>query len=106
MAINYKRAYQNLLQLAQKRGLTIVLVPKNILKDYAGMNSEAARDMGFNMPDDTIYLAKSLSPKIRYETLRHEISEVFEMKKGKSYWDAHQMSLGVEKTRCHRALWV
>ena len=104
MGFSYKKSYEKLLKVAQDHGLKVLIVPKSMLKDYAGMNSRAADSMGFKMPDDTIYLAKALTIRGRYHTLRHEISEFFEMEKGHPYWTSHVTSLKIEDKGSLRCL--
>lgn len=72
---------------------------RRALKDYAGMNYWAAKDIGFRpLPKkDEIWLDDSLPKKTVFKNLIHEELEAKEMKKGNSYWTAHLKALDEEK---------
>lgn len=80
----------------------IEYVNSKVLHDYAGMNSKAAKAMGFKMPDNTIYIDKEAKNKKRI--LKHERHEMRLMKKGMKYWPAHLSALEAEKRNPEEAV--
>lgn len=93
----YELGLRQLIGVCQRRGITVEFVGDEVLHDYIGMNSEAARAMGFPMPDDTIYVDKSLHDRVKYETLLHEMIEMDLMREGKKYWPSHLVALKRER---------
>jgi hypothetical protein len=86
------------LMTARRRGYHVRQVPAKIMKDYIGMNPEAAKSIGFPIPENTIYIDKNLSEEAKYHTLKHENIETDLMKnKGWPYWRAHKRALELEK---------
>lgn len=96
--MTHKEMYYYLVEDAKKAGVTVRLVSSSTLLDYAGMNSEAAKGLGFNIPDETIYIKGSLSWKARYYTLNHEMVEMGLMDGGSRYWPAHKRALKLERS--------
>jgi hypothetical protein len=73
-------------------------VGDEVLHDYAGMNHRAGKAMGFkDCKKDEILIDKNFHGKKRAETIRHELVEVEEMRKGKDYFPAHKIALREEK---------
>ena len=68
------------------------------LKDYAGMNPEAAKVMGWPDKDHAIELDEHQSETVRTKNLVHETVEQEEMKQGETYHDAHLDALKAETT--------
>ena len=68
------------------------------LKDYAGMNPEAAKVMGWPDKDHAIELDEHQSEAVRVKNLVHETVEQEHMKQGDSYHDAHIEALKAETT--------
>ena len=68
------------------------------LKDYAGMNPEAAAVMGWPDKDHAIELDEHQSETVRTKNLVHETVEQEEMKQGETYHDAHLDALKAETT--------
>jgi len=66
------------------------------LHDYAGMNPEAARVMGWPDKDKAIELDKNQDEGVQVKNLVHETVEQEHMKKGMSYHDAHVQALKAE----------
>lgn len=98
--MNYLSRYLNLLRKCKESGITVHLVATKVLHDYAGMNDEIARKLGFKkLPNRTILIDKNMSVKTKYETLVHEIVEMKLMEKGTKYWTAHLKALKAEKRR-------
>jgi hypothetical protein len=99
--VTYKQKFQFLLDYCSGAGISVVLLYDDELKDYAGFNSEVGKILGFDMPENTVYLDGNFfrggKNKARYLTLKHEIIEMDLMKKGMCYWDAHCISLDREK---------
>jgi len=92
-----KAAYNQLVKKAHDQGLSVRQVKNRVTRDYVGMNSRAARSLGFKMPPKTIYIDKDLPLSTKVTTLNHEIIEVNLMKKGDSYWTAHKKALRRER---------
>ena len=92
-----KAAYNRLVKVAHKQGLCVRQVRNRVTRDYVGMNSKAAKSLGFKMPPKTIYIDKDLPLSTKVTTLNHEIIEVGLMRKGDSYWAAHKKALKRER---------
>ena len=73
--------------------------PGSVLKDYAGMNYYAAKEIGFHPcpAKHTVLVDSNLESRWIKRTAKHEIIEAELMKRGYSYWDAHQVALRYEK---------
>lgn len=83
-------------------------VGKNVLKDYQGMNREAAKAFGFTpLPKkDEVLVSKDLKGKEFRETVKHEVVEQELMEKGSKYWPAHKQALKEEKHAPMDAEWT
>ena len=94
---------QMVINTTKEKGFNVEFVGDDVLHDYAGMNPEAAKSMGFKlpdgspMPDDVIYLDKKDTATHQTQTLRHELYELGLMRKGMVYFDAHKEALKHEK---------
>ena len=86
-------------ELLAKSDVKVTKVGKDVLKDYAGMNREAGKAMGFEpLPKDgEIFVDKDLDEKEFKATVKHEAVEQELMKKGEKYWSAHKKALKAEK---------
>jgi hypothetical protein len=100
----YKDALEGKLAVCRDKGITVKFVGDDVLQDYIGMNSEAAKAMGFKMPSNTIYIGKELHAKIKYETLVHEMVKMGLMKEGKRYWPSHLVALKKEHIKPRKSL--
>lgn len=84
------------------KGVTVKFVASSVLRDYAGMNDEIGRKMGFKMygktlPNKTIIIDRNLSPETKLRTLKHELVEMNLMeKRHMPYWNAHNRALKAE----------
>lgn len=94
--MTYKQKFQCLLDHCANKGISVDLLSEE-LHDYAGMNSEIGRILGFPIPENAIAIDKNLNNKKLFQTLKHEIWEMDLMKQGMSYWDAHRIALEKEK---------
>ena len=94
--ILYQKKLKDLITKTEQSGIKVDFVGTKTLKDYLGMNTEAARDMGYPLGNKTIHISKSASAKDKYDTLKHELYEMEQMKKGESYWKAHVKALARE----------
>ena len=92
-----KAAYNRLVQVAHDQGFCVRQVRNRVTRDYTGMNSKAAKSLGFKMPPKMIYIDKDLPLSTKVTTLNHEIIEVNLMRKGDSYWTAHKKALRRER---------
>jgi hypothetical protein len=68
------------------------------LKDYAGMNPQAAAVMGWPDKDHAIEIDKHQPEETQIKNVVHEVVETEEMKQGESYHDSHVEALDAEKT--------
>lgn len=87
-----------LVKYAEDNGLSVVFTDSEVLKDYAAMNPEAARAMGFpdydsNTDTKEILIDKKVPEAEQVKNLKHELIEMRLMKEGMEYWDAHTISL-------------
>lgn len=86
-----------LIREAKNNNIKVELVESKQLRDYAGMNWLAAKSLGYPIPENTIWIDKSLNRIVARNTLRHELEESKLMEGGKTYWEAHQTALAREK---------
>ena len=100
--MNYHAEYDALLAYCKNHGITVRLVGENELHDYAAMNEMAAKRIGFPCKKNEILLDKNPDMARRVRNLRHELVERNLMMEGKTYWDAHVISLKREKQHCKR----
>lgn len=85
-------------QYATDNGITVVFTDSAVLKDYAAMNPEAARAMGFPDIDNKletkeILVDKTVPEKEQVKNLKHELIEMKLMKEGLEYWPSHEIAL-------------
>jgi hypothetical protein len=98
-----KERYLNALKQARERGYNVILVPSATLKDFAAMNDEAGRKMGFlykgkRLPNKTILIDRDMPIIAKIHNLKHEIIEMELMEKHRlPYWKAHLIALKKEK---------
>lgn len=92
----YYKKFEELRQQAEDGGIHVKLVKGDVLKDFVGVNSEAAKALGFFMPNDEIWISLELSWISKYHTLQHEMYELNRMRQGVPYWQAHSEALNVE----------
>lgn len=96
----YKQLLENLLEDLKSQGITVKFVSDRVLKDYAAMNYEAAKDFGYDKKNEInakeYHVSSSMSYERQYKDLKHEIYEQGYMKNGDTYWDAHCKSLAEE----------
>lgn len=78
------------------RGIHVKELGRKHLHDYAGMNTEAARTMGFPCGDKEIQVSRESANAIKLRDLRHEAFEYRRMKMGVPYGVAHVEALHVE----------
>ncbi len=95
---NYEQLYENLVALAGKSGIKVKTVSYDTLKDYAAMNPDAAKTMGYDVPEDEIWLNErwNTDAQDKFENLQHELNEMGVMEAGASYKQAHEESLAEE----------
>jgi len=102
----YKQKFQQLLDLCNSVGISVVLLFDGELKDYAALHTIIGRQLGFSldgqeMPDNTVYLdgnfVRGGKHKVRCQNLKHEMIEMDLMRKGMNCWVAHCLALEEEK---------
>jgi hypothetical protein len=70
------------------------------MHDYDGMNPQAAKKLGFKgIGKNEVDIRSNMKKSLKRTTIKHEIKEADEMKKGKSYWSAHQDAIKAEKKK-------
>jgi hypothetical protein len=91
--------YLKLLNQCKQNKVKVKLVGSRKLADYAGMNDEAAKKLGYRkLPNKTILIDRNLSVKTKKRTLKHELIEMNLMeKKHMPYWVAHKIALKRER---------
>lgn len=94
----YRNMYINLKAKLKQKGWDTKEVDSRTLRDYAGMNPEAAKAMGAPVKRKTFEIDGGMSWEKRYCTLVHEVNETRDMEHGKTYWDAHCAALKDEFT--------
>jgi hypothetical protein len=107
----YKDAMEEKLEACKRRGITVKFVGDDVLQDYIGMNSEAAKAMGFKWPEGLgkepskwVLVGETLHSKIKYETLVHEMVEMGLMGDGRPYWPSHLVALKKEHIKPRKRL--
>ena len=100
--MTYKQRLDDLVKKCEERGLTVKFVADRHTRDYLGMNTNAARAMGYThcgrpMPSKTIFVDSHLSDKDKYSVLKHEVREMDLMaNKNMKYFEAHRIALNEE----------
>jgi hypothetical protein len=79
--------------MLRRENIKVELVGNKKLKDYAGMNPEAGKVLGFPIKKNTILIDKNLTKTQKRRTILHELEEMKDMKKGEKYWTAHKKAL-------------
>jgi len=92
---------KRLLKYCKDNNIKVVFTDSKILKDYAAMNPEAARAMGFPDYDGDeetkeILIDREMPEETQVANLKHELIEFRLMRNGMPYWDAHLISLRKE----------
>jgi len=84
-------------EVAEKlEGAPVEMKGNRELHDYAGMNPEAAKVMGWPDKDKAILVDEHQPQKTEVKNVVHEVVEVEEMKQGETYHDAHLDALKAE----------
>ena len=79
-------------------GHPVVFAGNETLHDYASMNPEAAKIMGWPDRGDAIIIDKNQTEKEQIHDVIHETVEESEIRQGLSYHDAHVIALKAEET--------
>ena len=79
-------------------GHPVVFAGNDVLHDYAGMNPEAAKIMGWPDKTDAIIIDKNQTVEEQIHDVIHETVEESEIRQGLSYHDAHVIALKAEET--------
>ena len=87
-----------LIQYSKDNGIEVVFTDSEVLRDYAAMNPEAAKAMGFpdvdnNTETKEILIDKTVSETEQVKNLKHELIEMRLMQEGLEYWPAHETAL-------------
>ena len=87
-----------LVQYCKDNGIIVTFTDSETLKDYAAMNPDAARAMGFpKIRTNEVEIDKTMPLHRQIENLKHELVEWRYMDSGMDYWDAHLKALDEEK---------
>jgi hypothetical protein len=98
-----KNELKKLLKYCEGNAIKVVFTDSEILKDYAGTNPEVQEQWGIpdvdnNMRTQEIVIDETLLEATQIEILKHELIEMRLMRQyGMKYWDAHVISLSMEK---------
>ncbi len=76
----------------------VVFAGNETLHDYASMNPEAAKIMGWPDKTDAIIIDKNQTVEEQIHDVIHETVEESEIRQGLSYHDAHVIALKAEET--------
>lgn len=88
---------EELIKYAESKNYKVEFVGKEELHDYAGMNPEAAKAMGYeDIEHNELQLDKYQDEETQAVNLRHEIIEKNLMKAGLKYFPAHVTALKLE----------
>lgn len=88
----------DLLDYCSKNNIKVTFSDSRTLHDYAGMNPQAAKAIGFkNIDSNEIILDRNQTEDIQYKNLVHELTEKHLMDQGSKYWPAHVKALKTEK---------
>ena len=79
-------------------GHPVVFAGNETLHDYASMNPEAAKIMGWPDKTDAIIIDKNQTVEEQIHDVIHETVEESEIRQGLSYHDAHVIALKAEET--------
>ncbi len=90
--------YSQLRNYCKAKNIKVKEVGSKSLLDYAAMNDEAAKKLGFRkLRDKTILMDKSAKSDRKYRDLKHELIEMHLMEnKRYPYWKAHKIALKKE----------
>ena len=93
---------KQLLKYCKDNDIKVVFTDSTILTDYAALNPEAAKVMGFPDIDNNprtkeILIDETLPEEAQTQNLKHELIEMRLMQNGMEYWDAHTIALAREK---------
>lgn len=94
--------WQALLAYCKDHGLTVKFVDNHRLHDFAAMNPQAGKAMGFPIKKNEILMDKNPDLARRVHNLKHELIERNLMLEGDSYWKAHCIALQRERQRAKR----
>jgi hypothetical protein len=90
---------KSLISYAHRKGFAVSFVGSKVLHDYAGMNPEAAKVMGYvDIQGKEIQIDKHQPLETQKRNLRHELVERGLMKAGEKYYPAHLTALKIEKS--------
>jgi hypothetical protein len=93
-SIKYVRSEKEIREFVKAHDIQIVYVHSKELKGYVGMNPEAGKIFGLKIPKNVIWIDQNLHGRDRIRTIKHEIEEMFLIrKKHLCYWDAHTIAL-------------
>lgn len=93
----WHKKLKDIIAEAERRGFKIEYKTDTYFRDYAGMNPEAAKDLGWQCPKNVIRIDRSLSEEDKYHTIKHELEEYDKMhNRNWDYRKAHFYALDNE----------
>jgi hypothetical protein len=93
-SISHASTEKEIKGFVKKQNIKIIYINSSNMKGYSGMNPEAGKKFGLNIPRDVIWINRNIHGKERLRTIKHELEEMFLMReKHLCYWDAHTLAL-------------
>jgi 3-mercaptopyruvate sulfurtransferase SseA len=91
------KEFEKLLKYCEDNGLIVSFVDSRSLRDYSGMNPDAAKTMGFHhIKPNEIEIDRTMPEETQCRNLKHELIEKRLMDGGMEYWQAHSEALDKE----------
>ena len=95
---------KELLAWCESKGIKVKFVGEKELKDFAAMNPEAAKKMGFkDIKENEMLIDITVPEDVQFKNLIHELVEQELMKDGDPYWSAHTKALKAEAWAAEKA---
>jgi hypothetical protein len=99
-----KSKMRDLLEWCKSKNIKVTFVGGKRLADYAGMNSAAAKKLGYNdIQNNELLIDITLPEDTQFKNLIHELVERELINDGDSYWTAHIKALKAEKWALQKA---
>jgi len=99
-----KKHFEDLLAWCKSKGIKVTFVDSRRLHDYAGMNPDIAKVLGFkDIGKNEILLDREQDEDVQFHNLIHELVEKKQMDEGSPYWKSHCQALKAEKWPVRKA---
>jgi hypothetical protein len=91
------KEFDKLLAYCKENDIIVTFVDSRRLRDYSGMNPDAAKVMEFhNIRPNEIEIDRTMPEETQCRNLKHELIEKRLMDEGMNYWQAHTYALAKE----------